>query len=59
MITTNKEKVPKKLLAEIKEEVWFSFEKSLVRISKKYSTPEYEMIIGFDKSGITAERAWL
>ena len=52
-------KVPEKLLIEIKHEVWNSLERSLKRISKKYSTNEYEMVIGFDKSGITAERAWL
>ena len=53
------EKIPDNLLTEIKKEVWQSFERSLSKLSKKYSTAEYEMIIGFDKNGITAERVWL
>ena len=53
------EKIPDNLLTEIKKEVWRSFERSLSKLSKKYSTDEYEMIIGFDKNGITAERVWL
>ena len=53
------QKLPEELMAEIKKEVWSSFEKSLARLSKKYSTKEYDMIIGFDKNGITAEKAWL
>ena len=52
-------KIPENLLIEIKKEVWKSFEISLSKLSKKYSTDEYEMIIGFDKNGITAERVWL
>ena len=51
--------IPEELMIEIKKEVWSSFEKSLARLSKKYSTSEYDMVIGFDKNGITAERAWL
>ena len=53
------EKIPDNLLTEIKKEVWRSFERSLSKLSKEYSTDEYEMIIGFDKNGITAERVWL
>lgn len=54
-----KEKVPKDMLAEIRSEVFLSIEKCMSKLSKKYSTKEYDVLITFDSSGISAEKAYL
>ena len=54
-----KEKVPKDMLAEIRSELFLSIEKCMSRLSKKYSTKEYDVLITFDSHGINAEKAYL
>ena len=54
-----KEKVPKDMLAEIRSEVFLSIEMCMSRLSKKYSTKEYDVLITFDSRGINAEKAYL
>ena len=54
-----KEKVPKDMLAEIRSELFLSIEKCMSRLSKKYSTKEYDVLITFDSRGINAEKAYL
>ena len=54
-----KEKVPKDMLAEIRSEVFLSIEKCMSKLSKKYSTKEYDVLITFDSRGISAEKAYL
>lgn len=54
-----KEKVPKDMLAEIRSELFLSIEMCMSRLSKKYSTKEYDVLITFDSRGISAEKAYL
>lgn len=54
-----REKVPKDILAEIRNEVFLSIEHCMSRLSKKYSTKEYDVLITFDSRGINAEKAYL
>jgi len=53
------ERVPKDMLAEIRSELFLSIEHCMSKLSKKYSTKEYDVLITFDSRGINAEKAYL
>lgn len=59
MTTSESEEVLEDMHTDIRNELFLAVEGCLSRLSKRYSTKEYDVLITFDNYGFHVEKAYL